>query len=298
MKILLATDGSRYARAAARFLARFLPGKGKHVDVIAVTPPTPHSTHTHYGRLRELRIQWRNDANEWAGETTRTLEDRGYAVRKLVRTGHASRVIVDRAAEEGYDLVVAGAKGRAAAPYFGIGSVALALLEQVPTNVLLVREIEARSREKQVTREIRPLRVLVATDGRPHSLAAVDRLTILFREPNLEVRVVSAVDPAAEEVLESLASDQARALRSKLEHVARVRVHEAVNRLAPKGIAATSTVLDGRPAEAVVREAAAMEADVIVLGSRGLRPEQQRRLGSVALEIARFSPCSVLVVRC
>jgi nucleotide-binding universal stress UspA family protein len=175
--------------------------------------------------------------------------------------------------------------------------VALAVLEHVPTNVLLVRELEARPREKQVTREMRPLRVLVPTDGGPHSLAAVDRFILLFREPNLDVRVVSALDPAAAQLLESLATDEARALRSKLEHAARARVHEVVNRLAPHGITARSGVLDGRPADAVVKESRAMEADVVVLGSRGLHPEQERRLGSVALEIARFSPCSVLVVR-
>jgi nucleotide-binding universal stress UspA family protein len=296
MKILLATDGSRYARAAARFLARFMPGAGKHVDVIGVTPATPTSLRKHHGRMRELEAQWRHEANGWVDQTARTLESRGFEVRTIVRSGQAARTVVDRTAEQDYDLVVVGAKGRGATPFFGVGSVALAVLEHVPASVLLVRE-SVPPREKQVTRAIRPLRVLVPTDGKPHSLAAVDRFGELFREPHLDVRIVSAIDPAAAEALELPGSDQAGVLRSQLERAARLRVHDVVNRMAPYGIAAASSVLAGRPADAVIAEAASMNADMIVLGSRGVRPAQERRMGSVALEIARAAPCSVLVVR-
>ena len=297
MKILLAVDGSRYARAAARFLARFLPGPGKHVDVMAVAPPAPSSPHPHYGPARELRAHWRTEAAGWVNFTARTLASRGYDVRRIVRTGQAARSITARAAEESYDLVVTGVKGRTAAPFFDLGSVALAVLEHVPASVLLVREIEAGSRRQQVTREIRPLRVLIPVDGHAHSLAAIDRFLAWFREPHLEVHVVSAHDAAAEELLALLTGDEARVLRSKLEHAMRLRLHEAVNRLVPHGIAATSGVLEGRPADAVVAAAAAMNTDVIVLGSHGIRPAGERRLGSVALEIARTAPCTVLLVR-
>jgi len=285
----MATAGSR--------LACTVLGPVAVVDVMAVAPPAPSRPHPHYGTARELRAHWRNEAGGWVDFTARTLASRGYDVRRIVRTGQAARSITDRAAEESYDLVVTGVKGRTAAPFFEIGSVALAVLEHVPASVLLVRELEAGSRRQQVTREIRPLRMLIPVDGQAHGLAAIDQFIAWFREPHVEVHVVSARDPAAGELLALLTGDEARVLKTKLDHTVQLRLHEAVNRLAPHGIAATSGVLEGRPADAVVGAAAAMNSDVIVLGSHGIRPAGKRLLGSVALEITRTSPCTVLVVR-
>jgi nucleotide-binding universal stress UspA family protein len=297
MRMLVATDGSRYARAAARFLARYVPGAGKHVDVIAVTPRAPRSPHDRFRRAREVQAEWRAAAAGWTGFTARTLQSRGYDVRILVRTGEASRVVVDAAADADYDVVVVGAKGRGETPFFDVGSVALAVLEHVPASVLLVRESEPRKREQQVTREIRPFRVLIPTDGKAHSLGAIDRFVTFFREPNLAATVVSVRDSVPAEVLEELGPQKAGVLHSKLEHAARVRTHQALNRLQPHVIGATAHVLEGRPADAVIAEARATSADLILLGSRGVRRAEALHLGSVALEITRSAPCSVLVVR-
>ena len=53
----------------------------------------------------------------------------------------------------------------------------------------------------------------------------------------------------------------------------------------------------GDPADAVVRQATDEEADLIVVGTRGLNVAQRTLLGSVSTKIVHHAPCDVLVVR-
>lgn len=56
-------------------------------------------------------------------------------------------------------------------------------------------------------------------------------------------------------------------------------------------------VLVGPPAKAIMRQAAALDADVIVVGTRGRKGLGRVMLGSVAEEVLRGAACSVLVMR-
>lgn len=53
----------------------------------------------------------------------------------------------------------------------------------------------------------------------------------------------------------------------------------------------------GRPAQVIVELADAIPADLIVVGSHGLRGLRRALLGSAAEAVVRHAPCSVLVVR-
>jgi len=56
-------------------------------------------------------------------------------------------------------------------------------------------------------------------------------------------------------------------------------------------------LVDGRPASAIVDEAEAFGAELVVVGSRGHGPIQSMVLGSVSAEVVDHAPCPVLVVR-
>lgn len=57
------------------------------------------------------------------------------------------------------------------------------------------------------------------------------------------------------------------------------------------------TVALGRPAEAIVQIAADAEADLLLLGTHGRKGVERLVLGSVAAQVFRTAPCSVLVAR-
>lgn len=54
---------------------------------------------------------------------------------------------------------------------------------------------------------------------------------------------------------------------------------------------------DGHPGEVIVREARQMEADLILMGRRGLGGMKQLFLGSVSLNVIHHLPCAVLAVQ-
>ncbi|NIP60875.1 MAG: universal stress protein, partial [Gemmatimonadetes bacterium] len=166
MRILFGTDGSRYSLAAARFLADWIPGEGKRVDLVAVAPKAPPSERRSYGKPQPTEELWRGAVGRWIEDAARPLESRGFDVeRRPAQSASAASHIVERARTEDYDLVVVGGKGRSDEPYFDVGSVARSVLDYAPTSVLMVREREPKDREKRIPDELHPFRILLPTDG-------------------------------------------------------------------------------------------------------------------------------------
>lgn len=67
--------------------------------------------------------------------------------------------------------------------------------------------------------------------------------------------------------------------------------------LAGAGREVESVVKVGRPASTIVDDAREIEADLVVLGSRGHGAVASALLGSVAAEVVDYAPCPVLVAR-
>jgi len=67
----------------------------------------------------------------------------------------------------------------------------------------------------------------------------------------------------------------------------------AAKRLLSHGLKAQSTVAKGDPKTVILDHAAAMHAELIVLGASGLSAVERFLLGSVSRAVLRFAPCSV-----
>jgi nucleotide-binding universal stress UspA family protein len=59
----------------------------------------------------------------------------------------------------------------------------------------------------------------------------------------------------------------------------------------------TRAGLSGEQAKAIVDEASRFDADLIIMGSRGLSDFQALLLGSVAHKVVHYAHCPVLIVR-
>lgn len=68
-------------------------------------------------------------------------------------------------------------------------------------------------------------------------------------------------------------------------------------RLRARGLACETVVERGRPADAIAALAKRIDADLVVVGSRGLGPLRSMLLGSVSQEVLEVAPAPVLVVR-
>ena len=63
------------------------------------------------------------------------------------------------------------------------------------------------------------------------------------------------------------------------------------------GVEAECYARRGDPAEAILDVAEEQEADLIVVGSKGMHGSRRFLLGSVPDKVSHHAPCSVLIVR-
>jgi nucleotide-binding universal stress UspA family protein len=296
MKILLAIDGSRYSLAATRFVCVHLAHPARQVDVVHVLPVTlPQGAA--FPRRQPETVRLPPSVRAWFDRTIQRLESQGFKVGKHVRRGLPAQVVPTLAVKGRYDLVVAGAKGRSDTPFLPMGSVALALLEQdTAAHVLLVRERDLQ-RRKQTPRRARPFTALFAVDGSTR----IERVTRTFYEmfsvshfQPVSLSVAETPEPA---VLAGMESADRKQLHRQLDGTAWRWARDAKPWLARPGVRPQARIARGRPAPAIIEEAKRVGASLIVIGSRGVRSPTEWPLGSVALQVARHAPCSVLIVR-
>jgi nucleotide-binding universal stress UspA family protein len=144
------------------------------------------------------------------------------------------------------------------------------------------------------------VRVLFATDGSRSADRARDLLTRLPWPDGTSICVTSALEPRGELFAAPWmmpAPEELDSVESELLRHADVTLDDAVRTLEGPGRSVERITLRGRPASAIVEEAEAWKADLVVLGNRGHGPIASMVLGSVSAEVVDHAPCPVLVVR-
>jgi nucleotide-binding universal stress UspA family protein len=138
------------------------------------------------------------------------------------------------------------------------------------------------------------MRILLAVDGSVSSDRAMD-LVASFRLPvDSLIRVVSVQQPYVDVLALSWASVGASQTDARHHHEAVERAERSLQR---PGLKVEGFLLRGRPGSSLVDEAKAMQADLVVVGSRGHGTIATMVLGSTASEIVDHAPCPVLVAR-
>jgi nucleotide-binding universal stress UspA family protein len=140
------------------------------------------------------------------------------------------------------------------------------------------------------------LKILVATDGSENAAAACQFLRALPLPKGSTLHVTSVMDDQAFNGYESFWTvvEQFRAAEGA--H-ARQAVREASEILARDGVAVTTTIREGNPVRELLRAAAEVEADLVVVGSKGLTGLDGFLMGSVARAVAKRCDRPVLVAR-
>jgi nucleotide-binding universal stress UspA family protein len=143
------------------------------------------------------------------------------------------------------------------------------------------------------------MRVLLATDGSPSAGCGVDLVAGIEWPAGTTIRVVEAIETGVAMFggPPALAMIQTDTLEEEVSEVARETVENARERLSRPGVEADAAVLRGRPAAEIVDAARAMQADTIVIGSRGHGTIESMLLGSVSAEVVDHATVPVLVAR-
>ena len=210
-------------------------------------------------------------------------------VSKRVAGESASQALLNEARSLGADLIICGHRGHGPFVTMFLGSVARDLVEHSRCAVLV-----ARGRRYQ--------NVVLAEDGSETAYRARRVLARwpIFRGVGVQVLSVSHVRaPLLSGVTAAVYQDALAAQRdaeSESHHAYGVLAEEAASDLRFAGLHASAAVREGDPAEQIVEYARSVEADLIVMGTRGRGAVQRALLGSVARTVLLSAPCSTLVV--
>jgi nucleotide-binding universal stress UspA family protein len=130
--------------------------------------------------------------------------------------------------------------------------------------------------------------ILVGTDGSDGALLAVAHATELARLFGGTLHVVSVAGPMPRSAVNRAALDD-------LTEEARRALNRAAEPARSAGVRVDTHAVVGAPAHMLVELAEQLQADVIVVGNRGMIGTR-RFLGSVPNAVAHHAPCSVLIV--
>ena len=289
MRILLATDGSRDAAAATAFLRELpLPAFSKILIVTAVSFPTfafePPP-------VREFKGSVLEDARRVVDEARATLAPRGFDIETDVVIGKPQHEISRIAGEWNADLVVLGARGLGRIRLFLLGSVSLAVARHVSCPVLVVKGLPRKLGS-----------ILVGMDGSEDSFQALRFLLSLPLARQTKLRLLSVVEPiryptsapgAVRAHLARMLKEIENERRGELEKV----LEKATAELEGSLTRVTRSTPTGNPADVIVAAATAHDADLVVVGARGLGGMTRLLLGSVSEKVLGYARCPVLIVK-
>lgn len=140
--------------------------------------------------------------------------------------------------------------------------------------------------------------VLVGTDGSDSSYRAVDRAAEIARDSTARLVIVCAYEPATPREVAAagdVLGDEAFSVVGSAP--AEETLRTAAERAAARGAGKIERVaVAGEPVKALVGALQEHQADLLVVGNRGLNTLAGRLLGSVPAAVSRRSPCDVLIV--
>ena len=142
------------------------------------------------------------------------------------------------------------------------------------------------------------MRILLAHDGSDGANGAAELVRAITWPAGSTLRVVSVVEPTmvALTAWAGGIADESAEAEGQVREYYEGELDETVRRLAGPDRSVESAVLRGRPATAIVEDARAFGADLVVVGSRGLGPVSSVLMGSVSRWLVKHADVPVTIV--
>jgi nucleotide-binding universal stress UspA family protein len=135
--------------------------------------------------------------------------------------------------------------------------------------------------------------IAVGTDGSVTAAKAVEVAAEMAERYGAKLILLSAAQDSRQPVSRPGQSEELQ-WATNPDALMREMLHRTEQDMAERKIDCTSLIDEGDPAEVLIRLAEECNADVLVIGNRGM---QRRVLGSVPNTVTHKAPCSVYVVK-
>jgi len=292
MKILLATDGSESAESAAKFLACLDFSENDQITVFHALNWVPflYDKESYFGTLKEIK---KEIAPRILNSAIRVLSQSHAKLSTAIIDGAPEHTIVDTAIKGDMDIIVTGARGIKGIRSIFVGSVTKSVVVNSPKPVLVTKPL--------VSGRSRKMKVLFAADGSEYSAAAGKLLARLPFADGAELTILNVIwsdfsdipERFVLEVNDRIKEVVAEARTAEIRESQRI-IEKAREPFAGKFRDISLLTQVGDPSAEILKAADAVGADLIVLGSRGLRGIKGM-LGSVSRNVLTHAKCSVLI---
>ena len=295
--ILFPTDFSAHAHAALKYAAGFArDGRGRVLLLNVQDSNVPQNLLTLPDYVfEEQQNNWLLELRSRAKELLADPLLDGVEVDQVFVDGDPATQIGRVAFEQEVDLITLATRDRnRLARAFG-KSITEEIVAAAPCAVLAIRPpqrdfVEHRGGQTQ----IRLNRVLLATNFRPSSAAATHVATNISNHLGAELHVVYVIGDYFEQIASIFPEGGLAALTRFRSHM-QERMAQFASASGPR---AATHIAEGRPYQEIVKLAANLDADLIVLGTavHGSLFGSSQVLGSEIERVIRNAPCPVLCV--
>ena len=302
--ILVPLDGSSFAESALPLAVSLAKRDGAALQVVRVHEPIAgvylHRAGTFEAALDQDLME---DAQNYLESIVHRLSgETGLLAGSVVLKGPVSEIIARHAAECGADLLVLTTQGRGPLGRMWFGSVADALVRELPIPILLLRpnEVASNLSSSKASRH-----VLIPLDGSQFAEQALEpALALSGAEGQVTlIRVIPLISPVAYEPTSGRVSGLRTSVLRQLQELKRQQEAEAneyleqlAERLRARSVSVnTQFVAYEQPAIAILDAAARHGADAIAMTTRGRSGLKRMVLGSVADKVVRGASTPVLI---
>jgi nucleotide-binding universal stress UspA family protein len=295
--ILFPTDFTPHARSALKYAAAFARAAQGRVILFSVqTGRVPPNLMTLPERLlAEQENQWLLQLQREVHELLTDPILKGLEVEPVIVEGEPATEIAKAVRHYDIDLVTVVTHGRRGLARALFGSTAEEIIAEAPCPVLTIRPPQhdfVHHRGDQT--EVRLNRILLATNFRPTSFAAMKTARTIAEATDAELHAVCVIGDYFAQISLLFPEEGGSAL-SRMRREVEERM-EAFAR--ERGASVIVHAAEGRPYEEIVNLAARIDTDLIVIGTSihsslfGGAPV----LGSEIERVVRNAPCPVLCV--
>jgi nucleotide-binding universal stress UspA family protein len=285
-RLLLCTDGSEQALHATRLAADLACRLAASVCLVNVEDLMvaygPYAFAPESAPPSETTLEYLRQAQkEILQNAAQVLAQANVPYQLHAELGNPIEQIVTLVEQEKADLIIIGSRGLSGWKALLLGSVSQGVVHHAPCPVLVVRG------EPQGFRQI-----VVASDGSGGAVHALRAGAELARSYQAPITVVNVFEP-----LSKHPGISAENLDPEV-YAARIReaVDQQIQPIAREwNVPYTLCQETGHPVETLVHFAEDQQADLIVLGSRGLGGFKRLLLGSVSDGVLHHAHCSVLI---
>jgi nucleotide-binding universal stress UspA family protein len=284
MRIVLASDGSDCSEEAAKFLTHLRFGPADEIIVLHILSAIPYDDDYHAKVKRLIH----RAAPKILNSTLDILKPLRAKIVTLTLEGYPDTIIIDTAVEQNADVIVMGARGVKGLKLLVLGSSTRSVVINSPRHTLVVKKpISDRGIRK----------ILFAIDGSDCSLATGHFLARLPFPDDAEIIMVHVSQSPLSDIPQKFLADAEDIPTDDILQ----RTGEAGeifensrNLLSGKFKKIDLLTRVGSPSMEIVEAADSLGADLVAVGSRGLRG-LKGMLGSVSRNVLAFAQCSVLV---